>query len=196
MYLDNCRYIRVYHLRVRFDRGWMMNISSISANFSRQFFVDSQSRLMKSGSEKTKHNQMVDGDVHLNADQENSVASYLLPGLPSMQKQLTSLLPSLDLPVNDNLKRALDLANQFHNRHSIIQPALSIYGTMVQAKIEASQPNSDDTSTQSLNHLFQPINLTEHFDQPVNKQNYPYIDILSGLVDKAPQGNSIIDRLL
>ena len=173
-----------------------MNISSISANFSRKFFVDSQSRLMKFGSEKTKHNQMVDCDVHLNADQENSVASYLLPGLPSMQKQLTSLLPSLDLPVNDNLKRALDMANQFHNRHSIIQPALSIYVTMVQAKIEASQSNSDDTSTQSLNHLFQPINLTEHFDQPVNKQNYPYIDILSGLIDKAPRGNSIIDRLL
>ena len=138
----------------------------------------------------------MDVDANLNADQVNSVVAYLLPGSPSMQKQLTSLLPSLDLPVNDNLKRALDLANQFHNRHSIIQSALSIYGTMVQAKIEASQSNSDDISTQSLNHLFQPINLTEHFDQPVNKQNYPYIDILSGLIDKAPQGNSIIDRLL
>ena len=173
-----------------------MNISSISANFARKLFVDSQSRLMKSGSEKTKHNQMMDVDANLNADQENSVAAYLLPGSPGMQKQLTSLLPSLDLPVNGNLKRALDLANQFHNRHSIIQPAISIYGTMIWAKIESSQPNSDDMSIQSLNHLFQPINLTDYFDQPVNKQNYPYTDILSGLIDKAPLGNPIIDRLL
>ena len=146
-----------------------MNISSISANFARKLFVDSQSRLMKSGNEKTKHNQMMDVDANLNADQENSVVAYLLPGSPSMQKQLTSLLPSLDLPVNDNLKRALDLVNQFHNRHSIIQPAISIYGTMIQAKIEASQPNSDYMSIQSLNHLFQLINLTDYFDQPVNR---------------------------
>lgn len=96
-----------------------MNISSISANFARKLFVDSRSRLMKSGNAKTKHNQMMDVDANLNADQENSVAAYLLPGSPSMQKQLTSLLPSLDLPVNDNLKRALDLVNQFHNRYSI-----------------------------------------------------------------------------
>mgnify|MGYP001180006989 FL=1 len=61
----------------------------------------------------------MDVDANLNADQENSVVAYLLPGSPGMQKQLTSLLPSLDLPVNDNLKRALDLVNQFHNRHSI-----------------------------------------------------------------------------
>ena len=111
----------------------------------------------------------MDVDANLNADQENSVVAYLLPGSPSMQKQLTSLLPSLDLPVNNNLKRVLDLANQFHNRHSIIQPAISIYGTMIQAKIEASQPNSDDMNIQSLNHLFQLINLTDYFDQPVNR---------------------------
>ena len=40
---------------------------------------------------------------------------------------------------------------------------------MIQAKIEASQPNSDDMNIQSLNHLFQPINLTDYFDQPVNR---------------------------
>ena len=62
-----------------------MNISSISANFARKLFVDSQSRLMKAGNEKTKHNQMMDVDANLNADQENSVAAYLLPGAPSMQ---------------------------------------------------------------------------------------------------------------
>ena len=62
-----------------------MNISSISANFARKLFVDSQSWLMKSGNEKTKHNQMMDVDANLNADQENSVVAYLLPGSPSMQ---------------------------------------------------------------------------------------------------------------
>ena len=40
---------------------------------------------------------------------------------------------------------------------------------MIQAKIEASQPNSDDMGIQSLNHLFQLINLTDYFDQPVNR---------------------------
>ncbi|MBT19396.1 hypothetical protein CMK17_05305 [Candidatus Poribacteria bacterium] len=43
-----------------FDKDWAMNISSISANFARKLFVDSRSRLMKSGNAKTKHNQ-IDG---------------------------------------------------------------------------------------------------------------------------------------
>ena len=172
-----------------------MNISSISANFVRKLFVGSQSRL-KPDNGKTERDQMMDTGANLNTDQENSVAAYLLPNSPSMQKQLTSLLPSLGLPVNDNLKRALDLTNQFHSQRSIIQPAISIYGAMIQAKIEASQLNSDDMNAQSLNHFYQPVNLTEHFFESFNKQNYPYVDILSGSIDKAPLDNSAIDRLL
>ena len=76
-----------------------------------------------------------------------------------------------------NLKRALDLTNQFHSRRGIIQPEISIYGAMIQAKIEASQPNSYDMNAQSLHHFFQPVNLTEHFFESFNKQNYPYIEI-------------------
>ena len=85
-----------------------MNISSISANFVRKLFADSQSRL-KPNKGKTEPDQMVDIDANINTDQVDSVAAYLLPDSP-MQKQLTSLLPSLGLSVNDNLKQALDLA--------------------------------------------------------------------------------------
>ena len=53
---------------------------------------------------------MVDIDANINTDQVDSVAAYFLPDSPRMQKQLTSLLPSLGLSVNDNLKQALDLA--------------------------------------------------------------------------------------
>ena len=172
-----------------------MSISSISANFVRKLFADSQSRL-KPNKGKTEPDQMVDIDANINTDQVDSVAAYLLPDSPRMQKQLTSLLPSLGLSVNDNLKQALDLANQFHSRHSIIQPAISIYGAMIQANIEASQPNPDDMNIQFLNHLFQPINLTNHFFELFNGQNYPYIDILSGLIDKSSLDDSVIDRLL
>ena len=79
------QFLFICYYSFNFDRGWAMNISSISANFARKLFVDSQSRLMKSGNEKTKHNQMMDVDANLNAAQENSVAAYLLPGSPSMQ---------------------------------------------------------------------------------------------------------------
>ena len=86
-----------------------MNISSISANFVRKLFADSQSRL-KPNKGKTEPDQMVDIDANINTDQVDSVAAYLLPDSPRMQEQLTSLLPSLGLSVNDNLKQALDLA--------------------------------------------------------------------------------------
>lgn len=48
---------------------------SISANFVRKLFADSQSRL-KPNKGKTEPDQMVDIDANINTDQVDSVAAY------------------------------------------------------------------------------------------------------------------------
>ena len=49
---------------------------------------------------------------------------YLAPSSPAEQDYLAKLLPALKRELNPDLENALYLAGQFHQRNSIVQPAI------------------------------------------------------------------------
>ena len=53
-----------------------------------------------------------------------TVVEYLAPSSPAEQDYLAKLLPALKRELNPDLENALYLAGQFHQRNSIVQPAI------------------------------------------------------------------------
>ena len=53
-----------------------------------------------------------------------TVVEYLAPSSPAEQDYLAKLLPAIKRELNPDLENALYLAEQFHQRNSIVQPAI------------------------------------------------------------------------
>ena len=99
-----------------------MNITAMASRLALQL-----SNPKSSDVEQTPPNSGESGSISpAQTKTSTTIVEYLAPSSPAEQDYLAKLLPALKKELNPDLENALYLAGQFHQRNSIVQPAIMV----------------------------------------------------------------------